>query len=585
MLARYQSGGVAALVQKSNQSSVGSKQLGDLSKAIEALGWFIPAARFFYLMSNRTWERGSVPEAIRRTLSLPIWPEGWKDSDKRRFLKSVTNQSSGPSGLAITEAPVCPVDIREACLAREKAGQQFVPQRIARQITASAATVRQHRNPREAALDFLNSPGGMRLVYDASVEGEYRLARAGEIIEADDATVNFPVCVPWQRDGSDDPCVQKYGVKVARFQWLVTIDVGTSYVTNFSYTARPRSSYRAEDITSLLRNFARTHGVPRKFRFERGAWESKLVTNAVKHMGAQLDTVYSPHQKPFIEGLFNTLWTKLSVHFPGGHVGRSQGEEREANLLFAACRTGAKDPRRYFPMLQTALEVFHAAIAEKNRTPVFTAGHGSWIPEERWIAEREAHLGPLRPESDWMFAPFLREWTVKGMLVGGRVPMFEGVSVPFDFSAPWLPQFNGAKVRCHFDPADPKCSAKIILAQPWLKEGRQLRAGSILGDAPQVNQHAGYVRLVMGWGDDPHTAGLKARQQASAQLRREVRAVLPRGQRGDAESEERDGLGTVSKIETGSVSESELTPHARPTPTAERSDRLAEAFADPLEFT
>ena len=552
MLARYQRGGVEALIERRKPAAA---PLGELSKAIEALPWFIPAAQLFYLYSNRSQGCGSVPEAVRRTLSLPAVPVGWKKAEIRRLMKAI---GAEPSSLTAStrqgyeDLPACPVEIREACLAREKAGQQLVPQRIARKITVNRATVDMYRNPREAGLDYLCAPGGMRLVTDHGVEGGQRLARAGEIIEGDDATVNFPVCVPWERDGSDDPCVQKYGVKVARFQWLVTVDVGTSFVTGFSYTARPKSSYRAEDIVSLMKMVCRAHGVPRQWRFERGAWESKLVKSAIARMGSRLDTVYSPHCKPFIEGLFNVLWTKLSVHFPGGHVGRFMGEEREANLLLAACQAGHKDPRKYFPMLKTAIAAFQEVIAEKNRTPVNTDGHGRWIPEERWEREQSEHLRPMHAETEWMFSPFVRRWPVRGMLVGGRVPMFEKISVPFDFSAPWLTNYHGARVDCHFDPADPRCGAMVVLAERWNHQP----AGTVLGMANQVNQTAGYVRLVMGWGDDPATDGLRARQQARAQMRREVRAVLPRGQRqAPAESELRDGLGSVTKVEVDGAAE------------------------------
>lgn len=530
MFGRWQRGGVEGLLKV---RGVGTKP-GDLTAQIEALGWFIPAANLFWLICNRTWNSGSMPEAVRRVISLPHLPVGWKESDKRKLLRK----------LQLDEVPSCPPELRAALIARERAGQPLVPNRIAKQIRLNPATVRQYRNPREASLDFLNSPGGMRLF--SLPDGTRRLARAGEIIEADDGTVNFPVCVPWERDGSGDPCVEKYGVKLSRFQWLLSVCAGTSYIPGFSYTARPRSSYRAEDIVSLMRTVTQQHGIPRTWRFERGAWESKLVKSAISGMGSRLDTVYSPHQKPFIEGLFNTLWTKLSVHFPGGHVGRSQGEEREANLLLAACKAGHKDPRRYFPMLSTAIAAFQEVIREKNSTPVNSAHHGRWIPEERW--ERELALPRLDAAGDWMFAPFAREWKIQGMLAGGRVPMFEGMrGIPFDFSASWMPSYHGAKVRCHFDPADARCSAMVVLAEKFRDEP----AGKILGPAALVNDTAGYVRMVMGWGEDPAMAGAKARQQAAAALRREVRAVLPRGERGAEASEERDGLGKVTKITNG----------------------------------
>ena len=65
-------------------------------------------------------------------------------------------------------------------------------------------------------------------------------------------------------------------------------------------------------------------------------------------MGSHLHTVWSPHQKPFIEGLFNVLWTKLSVHFPGADVGRFQGESEQASRLLTASRMATRTPANIF---------------------------------------------------------------------------------------------------------------------------------------------------------------------------------------------------------------------------------------------
>jgi hypothetical protein len=140
------------------------------------------------------------------------------------------------------------------------------------------------------------------------------------------------------------------------------------------------------------------------------------------------------------------------------------------------------------------------------------------------------------------------------------------VSVPFDFTAPWLPDYDGARVRCYFDPADPKCAATVCLAAPW--NGRA--SGTVLGTAQQINDLAGYTRMVMGWGDDPSTAGVQARQAAAASVRREVRATVGKG-RGASCSEERDGLGSVMRVESASNEiehEKDATESAVPTRVA-----------------
>ena len=137
------------------------------------------------------------------------------------------------------------------------------------------------------------------------------------------------------------------------------------------------------------------------------------------------------------------------------------------------------------------------------------------------------------------------------MLVGGRVPLFEEVSVPFDFSAQWLGQFDGAKVRCHFDPTEARCEATVVLLEPGQGTPRTFKRGDVLGTAIQINETAGYARLVMGWGDDPASLGRKLRQQTASAMRREVRAILPNGHSAGGESELRDGLGQKAVINHG----------------------------------
>lgn len=573
MLSRYLGGGVAALVIK--RDKVGTNA-GDLTRQIEALDWFIKAARWFYLHTNRTNNSGSVPEAVRRTISLPGLPIGWSHGTQAKFLKAIGGK-----------VPHCPVHLREAILARQTAGQPLVPERITRQITINPVTIRQKRHATNAGLDYLSAPGSLFFILDKST-GERRPPSVGEVIEADDATINFPVCVPWTLGG--DPCSEKFGVKVGRFQWLVCVDAASRFVTAWTYVMRPRSSYRAEDALALMRAHCLQHGIPNQWRFEQGVWKSNLVKHAIAGIGSELHTVWSPHQKPYIEGLFNTLWTKLSVHFPGADVGRFRGETEEASKVLVACMKGHRDPRKHFPMLNTALAAFGEVIAEKQTTPV-SSHIGRWIPSGRWQARSPGR--PLDGETEWLFSPYVREWTVKGMIVGGRVPLFEDLSVPFDFAADWLPQYDGAKVRCHFNPFGHNCSAMVVLAENF----RAKRAGEVLGLAKQINEVAGYARLVLGWGDDNPNDGRLARQRAASALRREVRAVDPQRQ-SYQHSEERDGVNIVTTIEKGvtqkaqadlgnAVDSGRRIPAAPVESEEEFSSRLkaAEAFErNPLNF-
>ncbi len=257
----------------------------------------------------------------------------------------------------------------------------MLPESITKQISIAAPFVKQHRNPTDAGLEYI-SAAGTQMWLSTGVRGGKIFIRSGDVVECDDATINFPVCIPWTIRGC--PCSERYEVKVGRFQWLVAIDAGSRRVLGFCYTARPRSSYRGEDVLALMRCVARQHGIPRVWRLEKGVWKSKLVENAVRTMGSGHISVHSPHAKPFIEGLFNKLWTKLSVCFPEASVGRFRGENEESNRLLTACQAGHQDPRKYFPMLADVIAAFNAVIEERNSSIVRSDNYGQWVPIERW---------------------------------------------------------------------------------------------------------------------------------------------------------------------------------------------------------
>jgi len=564
MLARYQRDGLAGLLpQRSATTSV-----GELTAQIEALTWFLPAAQFFYLITNRTNVSGSVPEAIRRVISLPNLPVGWTNTVKARFLKK----------LGLSLVPTCPDVLREEILARQKAGQPLVPDRISKAITraVTSAVVEQYRRPHETGLNYLQCPGTMMI---SRRNGLQEFIRAGDILEADDGSINFPVCIPWTSPNggliTETPCSANYGVIIGRFQWLRTIDAATRFRPGWVFVARQRGGYRGADVLTLMHGITKQHGAWEEYRFERGVFKSNLVKQTVKLLGSRLHTVISPHSKPFIEGGFNQDWTKLSVHFPQCDIGRYRGDTEEANKLVQSCRTGAKDPRKYFPMLADALQAFAQITEEENRTLVKSRNSGQWVPEEKWAREtRDNPLRQIESAMAFMFAPYALEWTVKGMLVGGRVPLFEDMSVPFDFSAPYLQEFNGARVRLHFDPTAHKCFATPVLMQDW--NGH--RAGEVLGQLQQVNETTGYIRMILGWGDDAGTIGLKAKQQAAVAMRREVRTVMPGGRSGYTRSEVKalDQTGIVergARLEAG-VPASACSPKREPQP-----DRATERAA------
>jgi hypothetical protein len=553
-LRAYQRDGLAGLAPAPRD---GSASVSDLTRQIEAVPWFIPAARYYYLNTNLTVDRGSLREAVMQTISLPVLPLGWTRACQRNFLRA----------LGLAEVPECPEDIRAAVQARDKAGRAIVPPRVARQIIVAPSIVRQHRSPRAHSLDTLTAPGSQRRYFNADA-GERQIMQAGDWFGGDDATPGIAVCVPCSEVNT--PCSQKYGVLLGRFQWLAYHDCRTDKLLAHDYVVRPRGSYRAEDVVNGIGMVTRAWGIPRRgWQLEGGTFNALLVRHCLEMLGVQHWRTYSPHQKA-IESIFNRVWTRLALQFPHADMGRYR-EENEANCaVYEACKRGNKDPRQYFPALPLLLSAFDEEVTRHNTKRIVSEQYGQWVPDELFgQSVLQAPLRPFSAEMDYIFRPFAVERKVRGMLVRCRVPMFEDFSVPYEFHASWMPMHDGKRVRIHFDPRDPKAVAKVIL----LEASGDLKPNTILGDAQLIGETAGHIRLVMGWADDDQRAGYIARQRTANFLRRETRAILGKGARLTA-SEARDGLGQVTKVETSAPSATE--------PEASASSRAAVPVPAPV---
>lgn len=506
----------------------------ELTKQIKELPWFIPAARFFYMRSNRNHEAGSVPEALRWVIQLPNLPTGWPEHLRRQFIKAICANLPQP----ITTVPTCPEKLRDEILARRNSYRRLVPAKIEKQIIVNSSTVQYFRSPREWALQNQSAPGSQRR--HTNRDGERVIMQPGDWFGGDDATPGIAVCVA--ANGIQTPSSQKFGVMLGRFQWLAFHDARTDKLLAYDYVVRPRGSYRAEDILNGMSAVVKTHGIPRHgFQFEGGVFAAKLVKQTISNLKCKHWQTYSPHQKS-IEAIFNKVWTRLGVQFPHADMGRYRNENESNCKLYEACKAGHKDPRQFFPTLADVVKVFDEEVGYHNGKPIDSKQYGRWVPDDFFASA--VHASPLREHSaamDWMFSPWAVERTVSGMMVKCRVPMFEGFSVPFEFGADWLPQYHGKKVRLHFNPRQPNCVAKVV----------SLDTGEVLGDAPLIGETAQHIRFIMEWGDDNQRAGFIAKQKAAHFVRRETRGVGAGGRVEYSKSEERDGLTQIGIVERG----------------------------------
>lgn len=394
-----------------------------------------------------------------------------------------------------------------------------------------------HRRPRMAATEnFCGTVGAFtRDIVDRQ-----------RIIESDDGTLNFACCIPWPLGG--DPCSDKYGWRVGRWQILPAMEAGWSRMyLGYALVARPRGSYRAEDIRSLIHLVLENHGQPDKFRFERGSWESDQVVNLIKSLGIELDTVYQSNQKPFIEGGFSKLWTYLSTI--DGQLGRYRGEMQEENRIMQAVRAGRADPLQHFPKLADVIRALDGAMAMHNSDTV-SGVYGKWVPEVR---HRELALArpwtPLPEQLRYLFAPYCREWTVAKGTVGGKISLMEDApALPFYFAADDLWRLNGHRVRIYFDPAAEHCIATVVAIHDFAG----YRANQIICTADLIGDLPHFARASMGWSDQSTAPESTWRKTALSALRRDLRSLDVGGRVTSSTSEIRDGRGNTVTLRTDS---------------------------------
>ena len=477
---------------------------------------------------NRTVNSGSVPEAVRRTISLPDMPVGWTVGHRGQFLSCV----------GLGEAPVCPVDIREEIIGRERAGLPLVPESIGRQIVIQKELVRFARNPKDSMLRVMNAAGCSRFT---RVSGEYEPLRCGQRMQPDDGSINFCVTVPWKFP--TDTVSRKFGVMVGRFQLLLMVDALSLGIRARSFVVRPRSSYRQEDALHLYNVFMKANGVPEEIWHEGHVWNSGRVKDCLDLLKVRRHLVHSPHNKAAVEGRFNKLWTVLSG-LTGGQIGRFRGEMERENELLVSCRSGALDPRRVFPPIEVALAAIDQAIKEANGTTVQTAV-GRWVPDELWAEQvGETPLRKLDGETAWMFSPYCLERTINNGF-NAKLPLFEDFSVPFCFASEWMPNYQGARAKCYFDPYGERFGT-VVLAENWYGQ----KAGTVLGVAKQTNDIGEYARLMLGCGFGPDDSGRVIRQRQAAAMRSDRRAIAGEG-REVREVTERDGVGEAATWQGG----------------------------------
>lgn len=411
-----------------------------------------------------------------------------------------------------------------------------MPVEVRRALRASPAAVAYYRDGRAIALHGPHATGCMRLTQDPET-GIWRRYQAGECWSMDDGSVNFNLCVPWPWGG--DPCSEKWGVRIGRFQFLPALDSATNFCPGWGFAVRMRDSYRSEDIVWTMSGIMRACGyMPRYLTIEGGAWQADRTIAFLDAAGLDwIDTKGRPRGK-LVENWFNDLWTTLSME-TDGQIGRFRGEMLHENQLAQRCREGSIDPRKNFPMLEPALNSIERAVAHKNTKMVHSSTYGSWIPSEMHAAGIAAMpRAQLATGLEHLCARERHELTVRRFgQVAATADSPLGERLRYHFAAPELAAFQGAKVWVHFDPFAERVTATCALAHRFADqpEGAVIcRNAPTLSMAPVVRRQGGVIMLEFS---DAASAAVAARKAAQQVVRRELRAVSLDGQRTVAVSE------------------------------------------------
>jgi hypothetical protein len=493
----------------------------------------------------RKWERmektGAMMDAVAGTSTGRKPKAAQIDEEHLEAIRSLYARSNAGSGrgsmivaaLVYSRKPECPSELKAMIEGWARSGH--IPRSIRRAFAVAPQTRRYFRSSRDLRLGTAYAPGSMRMTMDDQT-GSMRRLIGGERQNWDDASINFNVCVPWPWGG--DPCSDRWGVKVGRFQLLAGLDDASNYCPGFSFIIRG----------AMLRCW-REDVKPDQVIVEGGVWQSARAAEFYRLAGTQFISAKGRPNLKLIEGYWHGLWTVLSC-LADGQIGRWRGEMERENQVLTRVHAGSEDPRKHFPMVDLALRTIHDALALNNAKPIRSTEYGSWIPTERYASDLAMHpRAALDPAVSWLLAPVRAERKVARGMIRASVECPLGGSMPYHFVEPSLYEFEGAPVVIYFDPwAAPITDAVVVLAAPF----RGTPAGSIITRTAQCVDDAPLIgRADQGFDVSFDFAGLtraiEAKKRYLQAARMEFRALKLDGKLHAWESETRTPDGSLER--------------------------------------
>jgi hypothetical protein len=432
-----------------------------------------------------------------------------------------------------------------------------------------------------------------RGMWIVEADGTRRELFAGDIVEADDVSTDVPYFVKMP-DGS---------VRVGR-QILVFRDVRSRKYLYAAAIARTQDSYRAEDIVRACRWLVEAHGLPGRFRFERGSWASAAIdghecpVTAAKWGGiAQIVPVthtYSSNGKT-IEGGFRLFHQVMGLH--GVRIGKTRGEYEQPSADMLAVNAGRKDPAAcgFIPWegVLKAVEDTFTKINGRATWDRHTAQHTT--PDDMWWADMQARPGKrlpvCPPELFDHFLPVKRLVSVGAVQAGHVQVSLPDYPAPFVFRCagydaegkelPYLERLH--KVWVGFDPHEVAATGATIYNAEASDSTRnrggyrpleRLFTAPLSTERPQIDLRPAGER-----GEDADIAAKKLR---TAQVRAVGTSIGAFGQGARRVHHSSDAQGTVSRMESGAAPRSPA-PRAEAAPAVQAPRKSRAVIVEDLD--
>jgi hypothetical protein len=463
---------------------------------------------------------------------------------------------SGTTALRkLAHDPRCRPEVADAILKR-RGSKHTLTKTLRDQLKARVpgAVIDYHRSPTRTVRESFICP---RTLTYLDATGRERRIEPGDLFERDDMSANFLFWIDWPWGG--DPCSDRYGVRLARGQFLPQIDVGSLRFLSFTMLVRLRDSYRADDLWQWVGQSYRDIGLPViGERWERGTWQSHQLQGVpiapghtdletrlggLQALGLKMIISQSPTTK-IIENRFRFL-QRLQTGIPG-QIGSVRGEFEKTNKIWTACRNGARDPRDYFLSFEQILPRLEASLHDHNCEPIEGAlYHG--VPEEMWRASgADERLRRLTPEQTHLFS---RNRTVVTASKGHAMVRFtrpDKSRGAWWFHHPDLWRHEGDRFAVYFDREAASAGATLVHA-----DGR--RANQVLGHAAHVDgcpQFALGVDMEGGRGATAMLGAMDRQKGFKDAVRADYRALGMGGRTVARSSRASDGAGRSTSVDS-----------------------------------